>query len=35
VRRGVGQVIQQVIELELAALLEQYASVRTLSGKSV
>jgi putative transposase len=33
VRRGARQVIQQVIELELAALLEQYASVRTLSGK--
>jgi transposase-like protein len=33
VRRGARQVIQQVIELELAALLEQYANVRTLSGK--
>jgi transposase-like protein len=33
VRRGARQVIQQVIELELAALLEQYANVRTLPGK--
>jgi transposase-like protein len=33
VRRGARQVIQQVIELELAALLEQYANVRTLAGK--
>ena len=33
VRRGARQVIEQVIELELAALLEQYANVRTLSGK--
>jgi transposase-like protein len=33
VRRGARQVIQQVIELELATLLEQYANVRTLSGK--
>jgi len=33
VRRGARQVIQQVIELELAALLEEYANVRTLSGK--
>ena len=33
VRRGARQVIQQVIELELAVLLEQYANVRTLSGK--
>jgi putative transposase len=31
VRRGARQVIQQVIELE--ALLEQYANVRTLAGK--
>ena len=33
VRRGARQVIEQVIELELAALLEQYANVRTLPGK--
>lgn len=33
VRRGARQVIQQVIELELATLLEQYANVRTLAGK--
>src|SRR5512133_1977703 len=33
VRRGARQVIEQVIELELAALLEQYANVRTLAGK--
>jgi putative transposase len=33
VRRGARQVIEQVIELELSALLEQYANVRTLSGK--
>ena len=33
VRRGARQVILQVIELELAALLEQFANVRTLSGK--
>lgn len=33
VRRGARQVIEQVIELELAVLLEQYANVRTLSGK--
>jgi putative transposase len=33
VRRGARQVIQQVIELELAALLEQYANVRTMAGK--
>ena len=33
VRRGARQVIGQVIELELAALLEQYANVRTLSGR--
>jgi putative transposase len=33
VRRGARQVIQQVIELGLAALLEQYANVRSLSGK--
>ncbi len=33
VRRGARQVIQQAIELELAALLEQYANVRTLAGK--
>jgi putative transposase len=33
VRRGARQVIEQVIELELAALLEQHANVRTLSGK--
>ena len=33
VRRGARQVIEQVIELELAALLEQYANERTLSGK--
>ena len=33
VRRGARQIIEQVIELELAALLEQYANVRTLSGK--
>ena len=33
VRRGARQVIEQVIELELAALLEQYANVRTLSGR--
>ncbi|PND82914.1 IS256 family transposase, partial [Escherichia coli] len=33
VRRGARQVIQQVIELELATLLEQYANVRTLTGK--
>jgi hypothetical protein len=31
--RGARQVIQQVIELELAVLLEQYANVQTLSGK--
>jgi len=30
VRRGARQVVQQVIELELAALREQYANVRTL-----
>ena len=33
VHRGARQVIQQVIELELAALLELYANVRTLAGK--
>jgi putative transposase len=33
VRRGARQIIGQVIELELAALLEQYANVRALSGK--
>ena len=33
VRRGARQVIQQVIELELVTLLEQYANVRTLAGK--
>ena len=33
VRRGARQVIQQVIEQELATLLEQYANVRTLAGK--
>jgi putative transposase len=33
VRGGARQVIQQVIELELATLLEQYANVRTLAGK--
>jgi putative transposase len=33
VRRGARQVIQQVIELELATLLEQYANVRTMAGK--
>jgi len=33
VRRGARQIIQQVIELELTALLEQYANVRTLAGK--
>ena len=33
VRRGARQVIQQVIELELAAMLEQYANVRTVSGR--
>ena len=32
-RRSARQVIQQVIELEQATLLEQYANVRTLSGK--
>lgn len=29
VRRGARQVIQQVIELELATLLKQYANVKT------
>ena len=33
VRRGARQVIQQAIESELALLLEQYANVRTLTGK--
>lgn len=33
VRRGARQVIQQAIEAELAALLEQYANVTTLAGK--
>jgi hypothetical protein len=33
VRRGVRQVLQQAIEVELAQLLEQYANVKTLSGR--
>lgn len=33
VRRGARQVIQQAIEAELAQLLEQYANVKTLSGR--
>lgn len=33
VRRGARQVIQQAIEAELAALLEQYANVTTLTGR--
>lgn len=33
VRRGARQVIRQVIEAELEALLERYANVRTLSGR--
>lgn len=33
VRRGARQVLQQAIEAELAQLLEQYANVKTLSGR--
>lgn len=33
VRGGARQVIQQAIEAELAQLLEQYANVKTLSGR--
>lgn len=33
VRRGARQIIQQAIEAELAQLLDQYANVKTLSGR--
>ena len=33
VRRGARQVLQQVIEAEVAQLLEQYTNVRTLNGQ--
>ncbi len=33
VRRGARQIIQQAIEAEVAQLLEQYANVKTLSGR--